>query len=164
MIMPALTSWPAKIFTPRRLLCESRPFLEEPSPFLCAIASLASSRVRGSSWSSCLSRPSLPLQRGLERGDRALPLRVGLLVLECRAQLRRVPAGGGLLHLRHCQVGVSLRDPGARLGGRCHRGLRLLPRLGLRRRLGLLAADRLDLDLRERRPEAGVTPVAGALL
>ena len=36
-IIPALTSWPAKIFTPSRWLCESRPFLEEPSPFLCAI-------------------------------------------------------------------------------------------------------------------------------
>ena len=33
----ALTSCPAKIFTPSRWLAESRPFLEEPSPFLCAI-------------------------------------------------------------------------------------------------------------------------------
>src|SRR6476659_2205606 len=38
MIAPALTSWPAKIFTPRRLLWESRPFFEEPRPFLCAIS------------------------------------------------------------------------------------------------------------------------------
>ena len=37
MIMPALTSWPAKIFTPRYFGFESRPFRDEPRPFLCAI-------------------------------------------------------------------------------------------------------------------------------
>src|SRR4051794_14784880 len=36
MIAPAVTVSPANTFTPRRLAFESRPFLEEPSPFLCA--------------------------------------------------------------------------------------------------------------------------------
>src|SRR5919108_2311641 len=38
-IMPALTSWPSKILTPSRLDSESRPFFDEPRPFLCAIYS-----------------------------------------------------------------------------------------------------------------------------
>src|SRR3954468_21759157 len=36
-ISPPVTVWPAKIFTPRNWGLESRPFLEEPRPFLCAI-------------------------------------------------------------------------------------------------------------------------------
>ncbi len=34
MIMPAFTFCPAKILTPRRFAFESRPFREEPRPFL----------------------------------------------------------------------------------------------------------------------------------
>ena len=34
MIIPGLTCWPAKIFTPSRFAFESRPFLDEPRPFL----------------------------------------------------------------------------------------------------------------------------------
>lgn len=37
MMFPAIAASPEKIFTPRRLLSESRPFLELPTPFLCAI-------------------------------------------------------------------------------------------------------------------------------
>src|SRR6185503_1789055 len=37
MMLPDITGWPPKIFTPRRLLCESRPFFTLPSPFLCAM-------------------------------------------------------------------------------------------------------------------------------
>src|ERR1700755_1858334 len=36
-ISPPVTTWPAKIFTPRNWAFESRPFLEEPRPFLCAM-------------------------------------------------------------------------------------------------------------------------------
>src|SRR6476659_1123220 len=36
MIAPAVTVSPANTFTPSRFAFESRPFLEEPSPFLCA--------------------------------------------------------------------------------------------------------------------------------
>src|SRR3954452_24104333 len=39
-ISPPVTVWPAKIFTPRNWGFESRPFLEEPRPFLCAICRL----------------------------------------------------------------------------------------------------------------------------
>src|SRR4051794_18745783 len=39
MISPAPTTWPPKRFTPRRWALLSRPFLLEPRPFLCAIAS-----------------------------------------------------------------------------------------------------------------------------
>src|SRR6185312_6148342 len=37
MIEPAVTSCPANTFTPSRCAFESRPFFEEPRPFLCAI-------------------------------------------------------------------------------------------------------------------------------
>src|SRR6476646_135456 len=37
MMVPPGTSWPPKAFTPRRCALESRPFLELPKPFLCAI-------------------------------------------------------------------------------------------------------------------------------
>src|SRR3954447_21125319 len=40
MISPALTTWPPKRFTPRRWEFESRPFLVEAAPFLCAISSV----------------------------------------------------------------------------------------------------------------------------
>jgi hypothetical protein len=36
-IVPAWTSWPPKRFTPSRCPCESRPFTDEPPPFLCAM-------------------------------------------------------------------------------------------------------------------------------
>src|SRR5919106_256440 len=38
MISPALTAWPPNRFTPRRWELESRPFLVEAAPFLCAIS------------------------------------------------------------------------------------------------------------------------------
>src|SRR5690625_5008609 len=38
MMLPALTSCPSNSFTPRRFDSLSRPFLELPTPFLCAIA------------------------------------------------------------------------------------------------------------------------------
>jgi len=38
MIEPPVTSWPPKAFTPSRCAFESRPFVELPPPFLCAIA------------------------------------------------------------------------------------------------------------------------------
>src|SRR4051794_8674769 len=44
MISPALTSWPPYRFTPRRCELESRPFLVDAAPFLCAMSSV----LRGS--------------------------------------------------------------------------------------------------------------------
>jgi hypothetical protein len=38
MIDPPVTSWPPKAFTPSRCAFESRPFVELPPPFLCAIS------------------------------------------------------------------------------------------------------------------------------
>src|SRR5580658_10177317 len=40
MIEPPGTNWPPKTFTPNRCALESRPFLELPKPFLCAILHL----------------------------------------------------------------------------------------------------------------------------
>src|SRR6185436_6967642 len=37
MMPPARTVWPSPSLMPRRLDLESRPFLDEPPPFLCAI-------------------------------------------------------------------------------------------------------------------------------
>src|SRR5438105_15226660 len=42
MMEPPGTSWPPKTFTPSRCAFESRPFLELPKPFLCAISHLHS--------------------------------------------------------------------------------------------------------------------------
>src|SRR5439155_25524372 len=44
MIEPAVTVCPAKLFTPSRLDAESRPFREEPPPFLCAMTTEGSRR------------------------------------------------------------------------------------------------------------------------
>ena len=38
-VLPALQASPPNILTPNLLLCDSRPFLELPTPFLCAISS-----------------------------------------------------------------------------------------------------------------------------
>jgi len=38
MMEPPVTSSPAKAFTPSLCALESRPFVELPPPFLCAIA------------------------------------------------------------------------------------------------------------------------------
>ncbi len=38
-MFPAMTDSPPNFFTPKRLLRESRPFLTDPCPFLCAIVS-----------------------------------------------------------------------------------------------------------------------------
>src|SRR5277367_4182722 len=36
-MLPPVTSWPPKRLMPSRCPCESRPFVEEPPPFLCAM-------------------------------------------------------------------------------------------------------------------------------
>src|SRR5438046_10738941 len=71
MIVPDVTPWPSKTLTPSILGAESRPFLDDPSPFLCAISVL---------FLLCL-----------ERGEGALALRMRLLVLERRPDLLRRP-------------------------------------------------------------------------
>src|SRR5882724_766367 len=38
MMEPPVTTWPPNAFTPKRCAFESRPLLELPPPFLCAIA------------------------------------------------------------------------------------------------------------------------------
>jgi hypothetical protein len=38
MMVPPVTTWPPKALTPSRWAFESRPFVELPPPFLCAIA------------------------------------------------------------------------------------------------------------------------------
>src|SRR5438045_9114360 len=73
-IIPALTGCPAKIFTPSIFGFESRPFREEPSPFLCAI--------RG-----CLLLHGRLARGGLARGG-LLRRRCGLLLLLLRVGLR----------------------------------------------------------------------------
>ena len=37
MMLPAMATCPPNNLTPYRLLADSRPFLELPTPFLCAI-------------------------------------------------------------------------------------------------------------------------------
>ncbi len=92
MIIPALTSWPAK--TSRRD---------------------AGSRSRGRSWRnrgpSCVHLPLLLFDRGLERSDRALALAVRLLVLERSRTRRGVPGRRRLLHVGDGEGRVPLGRP-----------------------------------------------------
>src|SRR5581483_3018998 len=110
---------------------------------------------------------------GLERGDRALAVRVRLLVLERGLDVRPAPRRDVLLDLGDRHVLVALRRMrGARGRGRRRfrlrrgrRGLRL--RLLLLRgllRCGLLRTDGLDLDPRQPAAMPVVTAVAGPLL
>src|SRR5262249_16093033 len=110
-------------------------------------------------------------ERRLERGDRALTRAVLQLVLQSGLEHGPPPTGNRLRDLRDRHLGVALRQPCGRL---------LLARLFLLAgRLFLLGArllffgrwlplirsrlpgpDRLDFDLRELRPEAGVPAVS----
>src|SRR5262249_47303485 len=76
MIEPPGTSWPPKTFTPSRCALESRPFLELPKPFLCAILHLRQNLL------------DLHFGEGLAVSDRLLVL---LLALELEHQ-HLVPA------------------------------------------------------------------------
>src|SRR5260370_33219613 len=53
MIVPALINWPPKRFTPSRCPCESRPFVEEPPPFLLAMTYSFSRKSAGVSPAKC---------------------------------------------------------------------------------------------------------------
>src|SRR5580658_6362937 len=57
-IVPALTRWPPNRLTPSRCPCESRPFVEEPPPFLCAmtLSFLRRYFVRSQCGGRCLDR------------------------------------------------------------------------------------------------------------
>src|SRR5262249_29877768 len=106
-------------------------------------------------------------ERRFERGDRTLALAVRLLVLEGGLKRRGIPRGCGVLHRGHGHLRVAVRKAGS-LCCRSPRllrfGFRLLRLLRSRRRATLASSDGLDLDLRERCAEPGVTLVAGALL
>src|SRR4051812_12306230 len=136
MIVPAVTPWPAKTFTPSIFGLESRPFRDEPSPFLCAIEML------------------LPR---FERRERTLALRVRPLVLQRRLDLFRRPAAYLLVDVGDGHVGVASRKlrSGLLLLRRC-----LLLRRGVLLRRASRAPDRLDLDLRELCAKAGMPAIA----
>src|SRR5690242_21658800 len=96
-----------------------------------------------------------------ERGQRALAVAVRGFVLERRVDLLGRPVRRLLLDLRDRQVGVAVRQLRGRRLGLLLFGLRLGGRLLLRGSAALRGtADRLDLDLRELRAEAGLAPVA----
>src|ERR671931_461234 len=68
MIVPAGTAWPPKAFTPSRFDSESRPFLDAPPPFLCAMASRDYQLLRRLGRSRPRRRPGRLLLRGLLGG------------------------------------------------------------------------------------------------
>src|SRR3954454_13879591 len=90
MIVPDVTPWPSKTLTPSILGAESRPFLDDPSPFLCAISVL---------FLVCL-----------ERGERALALCMVLLVLERGRDLLRRPVACLLGDLLDGHVFIAARQ------------------------------------------------------
>src|SRR5579883_2004556 len=85
MIEPPGTSWPPNTFTPSRCALESRPFLELPKPFLCAIRHLRQDVA------------NLHIGERLAVSDRLLVL---LLAFEFENQHLRAPAVAqdGALH------------------------------------------------------------------
>src|SRR6266540_3827160 len=111
-------------------------------------------------------------ERGLDRGERALPLRMLLLVRVRGFEHRAIPALGARRDLRDSQLGVVLRETLRSRGhlGRLRGGLALCLRGGLALCLrgglalclrGRLArADSCDFDPRQRRSEARVPLVA----
>src|ERR671936_695497 len=141
MIAPAVTVWPANTLTPSRWAAESRPFLDDPRPFLCAIARLLLRAPRGRAPPR---RFRLLRRRRFGRGRARFP---------CRRLLRRRLgprlavgrlgsglAGRGALRLRFTDRvdldPAQLRPVSARL---------LEPTLGLEREdADLLAAQVLD--------------------
>src|SRR6478735_7971015 len=131
MIEPAVTVSPANTLTPSRWACESRPFFEEPRPFLCAIAGVLLG-LRGA-------RLSRRLRLFLSCGRRLLG----------RGRLRRRGLlGGGLLGSGLLGSGLLGRRRRSLLGGL------LVGRLLRRRPLGLRRSDGVDLDAAQLRAVA----------
>src|SRR6266516_4582826 len=103
MIVPAVTPWPSKTLTPSIFGFESRPFRDEPSPFLWAIS------VPSGNGRSLGGTLALLLSRRLERGQRALALRVPPFVLERGVELLCAPAPGLLADLGDGELRVAAR-------------------------------------------------------
>src|SRR6476619_1501552 len=114
MIAPAVTVWPANTFTPSRCACESRPFFDEPRPFLCAIARVLLLRPRAPRL-RCRLLGGLGLRlRGRPRLGGRLRLRLGLRLLRGRLRLGLLGlrlAGRGPLRLGRAADRLD-RDPG----------------------------------------------------
>src|SRR5436305_10046414 len=149
MIAPAVTCWPANTFTPSRCACESRPFFDEPRPFLCAIARVLLLRPRAPRLRRRLLRAAgLRLRRSPRLGGR-LRLRLGLLRGRLRLGLLRLRLAGRR-PLRPGRAADRLdRDPGQLRAVPAHLLVAAL-RLELEH-LDLLAAQMLD-DLHRDRP------------
>src|SRR3954452_17718180 len=81
MISPALTTWPPKRLTPSRWELESRPFLVDAAPFLCAIAVSPALSVFGGCAEARSGRDVGDLDLGVLLAV-TLPLLVAGLVLE----------------------------------------------------------------------------------
>src|SRR5690625_785514 len=95
MISPAATSCPPKRFTPRRFDSESRPFLELPPAFLCAI-SLASLLAND------FGNPDFSV---------GLPMTEAAAIILASLELDHVDLGGAALG-RHLAAYAATLDPG----------------------------------------------------
>src|SRR6185437_10517369 len=111
MIAPAVTCWPANTFTPSRCAWESRPFFDEPRPFLCAIARVLLLRPRPRLWCRLLGGVGLRLRRSPRLRGR---LRLGLRLRRGRLRLGLLRLGlAGRWALRLARAADRLdRDPG----------------------------------------------------
>src|SRR5216683_8323217 len=117
MMPPPRMVWPPNTLTPSRCAFESRPFLEEPKPFLCAIALPLSRRPQARrSQIEILSLEALAVGQDLVDFDLnevlpvALHLLVLLLALELEDQdlLAAAFANDGGEYLCAGQVGLKL--------------------------------------------------------
>src|SRR5690242_12435848 len=144
MIAPAVTVWPANTFTPSRCACESRPFFDDPSPFLCAICRVLLLRPRAPRLGRrFLGGVGLRLRRSPRLGSR-LRLRLGLRLLRGRLRLGLLRLG--LARRRPLRLGRAAdrldRDPGQLRAVAAHLLVAAL-RLELEH-LDLLAPEMLD--------------------
>src|SRR6185437_10927576 len=113
MISPAPTSWPPNRFTPSRWALESRPFLLDEAPFLCAISVLlrlaGAARLGGSGLGTGLAGLRGP-GRGLAGADAGDP-QLGVLLPVAKP----APVAGLVLVKDHVDLGAA--DGAEDLGG-----------------------------------------------
>src|SRR5579862_8373506 len=99
MMPPARIAWPSPTLMPRRLDLESRPFLDEPPPFLCAIGRRIIGRPRAQVKGESTRAAGASLCAGVQSLCWTNPARKGLIERGRKIYTLRWPAGWSLSRL-----------------------------------------------------------------
>src|SRR5271156_1237030 len=98
-MLPPVTACPPKRLRPSRWPCESRPFVDDPPPFLCAMRSSKKLARRGARYEICPGRIALRKLNVHFHGRQTLPVASLNLVLPARLVLERFELGAAqMLH------------------------------------------------------------------